>query len=339
MNLASGVVSNFAGKSTGTYADNIQRINAAVLPTGLASYNGNLIFGNYVGSTGINKACLLRIINNTTATAPFFGKSVVAGGIYTIAGDYSLGCLNNTNAIFNPSVPGTTEELYDIEDVVVAKDLSNNDILYFSIYDNHCIMKLDATGEMSVAVGTCNVVGGAANTTISAATLRYPKGLAVDPNHLTNIFIVDQTDQATQYIRYANFSGVTVDSGLFTQSVDSLKIKNILSVANTPYLNDVEVFNDQFCYSSGHSTNTNAGNHNVICKDRDLSDAAMESQRCGVPIGSLIKGGGPMGELDDGLSCSASFFANPWGLAFDSAGNLYIADRLNHIIRFVKRWW
>jgi len=41
----------------------------------------------------------------------------------------------------------------------------------------------------------------------------------------------------------------------------------------------------------------------------------------------------------EGQSCENILLANPMGLDFDSDGNLYIADRLNHLVKFVRRWW
>src|ERR1035438_4171910 len=48
---------------------------------------------------------------------------------------------------------------------------------------------------------------------------------------------------------------------------------------------------------------------------------------------TTIAGNGTVGYLGDGAAATAAELNNPSGLAFDSSGNLYIADTNNHVIR------
>lgn len=50
---------------------------------------------------------------------------------------------------------------------------------------------------------------------------------------------------------------------------------------------------------------------------------------------STVAGGGPIDQLGDGKVATAASLNEPAGLAFDNAGNLYIADRKHHRIRTV----
>ena len=46
----------------------------------------------------------------------------------------------------------------------------------------------------------------------------------------------------------------------------------------------------------------------------------------------------PLDLTQEGIIGSSALLNAPYGLAFDSAGNLYISERNNHIIRMVRRW-
>ncbi len=339
VDLSSGVVSNFVGKAGGLYTDNILSTDALVNnASGLAIHSGHLIFGTaqYSG-TGINEACLIRTVNTAATSTSLFGQTVFSNSVSTIAGNYSLGCLNNANSAYTGGVLATNVELYNPDGIAVAQDSSGNPLVYFTLYDNHCLMKLDQTGTLSVAMGHCNSQGSASNTDISAASMRFPRGIAQDPLNPENLFVVDQWNQGTQTIRYLNFSASSVT--VFTVTVPAGKAHNILTLSGSPRIQDVAAFADQVCYSSGQYNSSTTGNHNVICKDRDLAEAALDTLRCGVPNGSSVKGASPVGDEQEGVSCSSAYLAGPYGLAFDADGNLYIAERLGHLIRMVKKWF
>ena len=50
---------------------------------------------------------------------------------------------------------------------------------------------------------------------------------------------------------------------------------------------------------------------------------------------SVVAGNGSFGYRGDGGPATAATFTNPWGLAIDSGGNLYIADEAFHVVRKV----
>lgn len=339
VDLSSGIVSNKVGKAGGSLsADNILGTDVGLFqPTGLAIYDENLLFGQLYGSVAINRACLLRALNPTSSTNSLFNQTVFSDSVYSLAGDFALGCQNNTNSSYTGGVLASNVAIYDIEGVAVAQDASGNPVVYFNMYTSHCMMKLDSSGILSVAMGTCGTQGNAGTVDITSATLRFPRGLAKDPNNPRNLFIVDQTNQTTSVIRYANFTGSTVT--VFNVNVAAGKVQTVLSVSGSPVINDVVAQADQVCYSTGNTASATAGNHNIICKDRDLLESAIDTLRCGVQAGSTVKGGGPLGEEQEAVSCSSVLISGPHGLAFDADGNLYFADRMNHIIRMVKRWY
>jgi uncharacterized protein (TIGR03437 family) len=71
--------------------------------------------------------------------------------------------------------------------------------------------------------------------------------------------------------------------------------------------------------SSGNIYFADSGNHRV----RKISNGTI----------STIAGNGTAGYSGDGAAATAAMLNNPVGLAFDSSGNLYIADAANSVIR------
>ncbi|MBX9769680.1 MAG: hypothetical protein K2X47_20550, partial [Bdellovibrionales bacterium] len=83
------------------------------------------------------------------------------------------------------------------------------------------------------------------------------------------------------------------------------------------------------------------GTHNVTCYDRSTplapvtlrvgpNEASVPAFRAGAPVSNL--------EQED-VTATSAFMSAPYGITFDSAGNLYIPERNNHIVRMVRRWW
>jgi hypothetical protein len=80
---------------------------------------------------------------------------------------------------------------------------------------------------------------------------------------------------------------------------------------------------DVFVYSSGDLFIADAGNHTI----RKVNSAGVIS---------TVAGSGTQGFSGDGGPATSAQFYTPWGVVVDSAGNLYIADRLNSRVRMVN---
>jgi hypothetical protein len=87
----------------------------------------------------------------------------------------------------------------------------------------------------------------------------------------------------------------------------------------------------EFCYSSRASST--AGDNNILCIDRTTG---LNTLRVGPPNGG-VSAGAPYDREQEGVAATNARMNVPYSLAFDADGNLYISDRYNHIIRFVKR--
>ena len=104
-------------------------------------------------------------------------------------------------------------------------------------------------------------------------------------------------------------------------------------------------FDSQVCYSTGgdynYVSNGNSSNSNntVICFNRDDSAGTNYTRFGRNPSSYIGRGGIQHDQEEEGAPATSMTLAGPAGLTFDSAGNLYIAERESHVVRMIKRWW
>ena len=346
--LVTGKVDSFIGNGSGSA--NNSNADASVLgmtgPRAIINYQGNYVYADNQngGGGGANQNCVLRAFNTSTTTQTILGVSIFANAVSTVAGNWANGC----GAWNLTAVTGThsTARLWNPQGL--STDGSN---IYFTNSLGHCIIKVDSTGVMSVLSGQCSTQGNAnaAGTAYGSALInyRFPSDVIVDPvapyYSAGNLFILDQTaGTGPAVIRYLNQSGVDVTIWGVTVTAGQIK-----TVYTTPSLHGASMaaFDNQICVSSGgdynyssNGTSTNA-NNNVMCINR-YNDGSLQL-RMGRNSQSYIgRGAIQRNQEEEGIvPYTGITLAGPSGLAFDSAGNLYISERDSHVIRMVKKWW
>lgn len=347
VSLLTGVISTVLGKGNGNpTTENEDPTNVFMQgPRGLrfldTGTNQFYIYSDSIGSAGTNRACMIRAWNRFGPTATLFGVSFAANRVNTIAGDYNLGCA--TRGATADGTAGTSTPLYYPDGF--ATDGNGN--MYISNYNDHCILKMTSTGAISRFMGTCaSAAGWPGGVTASTAVLQFPTGITIDSNYAAdgNFFFVDGLTQAAGRVRYVNFrtsgftvAGVSIPAG--SGANPSVTTIFFMSNAGNGQLYGLAQFGNQFCYSSGDVANPNNGGHNVTCRDLSSALGAITLRVGPDEITSTVRGGGPLGtEQENVLSTSARLYS-PNGLVFDAEGNLYIADRTNHLVRMVRRWF
>ncbi|MBS1958109.1 MAG: hypothetical protein JST80_01425 [Bdellovibrionales bacterium] len=306
---------------------------------------------NNNGGVGANLNCQIRALNLTPSNPPgdattFFNVSVSRNKVATIAGDYLQGCQSwKTAPAYGASVTAVGSKIHNAEGI--ASDGTN---LYIAMTYDHCIQKLTPDGTLTPIVGTCTTVAPtSADGSTALALTRYPTGIVVDPSYAAdgNFFFTDSLDNAQGRVRYVNYRTTPVTIGSTTVPAATAPngiVQTIWFQSTTPTsqgrIYGLAAFGQEICYSSGLPNDGNTGAHNVTCYNRN-DPIGAPNLRVGPSEASNppIRGGAPLDSLQENVYSSNAFAYAPYGLGFDAAGNLYIAERSNSIIRMVRRWW
>ncbi|MDZ4084556.1 MAG: hypothetical protein U1E10_16545, partial [Bdellovibrionales bacterium] len=194
----------------------------------------------------------VRIWNRSSAQATLFGVVVDAGMVATIGGNGTSGTATTgvaLQAAFNePS--GVT---------------SDGTSLYVSDRGNHCVKKIDSTGTLSVAAGTCGASGNV-NGAVGTARMTNPEGLAYYSSGGHTGLVIAATGNSR--IRFTRFAGPT--TLLFGTAISVGDTNNVAcggtfhtegvgaSLIPCSGIYDVATSGSKFCF-------TNSGYHNARC--------------------------------------------------------------------------
>ncbi|MGE0871483.1 MAG: hypothetical protein AB7P03_23185 [Kofleriaceae bacterium] len=200
--------------------------------------------------------------------------------------------------------PATSATLY--QPFGVAVDPAGN--VYIDDRNNHRIRWVDSAGTIrtvaGIGTGGFNGDGGAA----TSAQLLFPTGVAIDG--MGNLYVADADNRR---IRRIDMSGV------------------ITTVAGTGAFGFVgdggAATSAQLLFPAGIAVD----GQGALYITEENSQRIRRVDEGGVV--TTIAGTGSSGASGDGGPAATARLSNPFGLARDSAGNLYVGDTLNHRVR------
>jgi len=204
--------------------------------------------------------------------------------------------------------------------------IANTGIVYISDFGAHRVYKMTTDGTVTTLAGT-GALGYSGDGVAALAELNYPTALAVD--HQGTVYIADSGNhlirkvsagRITSIARSALPTGLAFD-GYSTLYVADHSAAQILAIP----------------LSSGTATAMNVSAVDIVCGyDGTLYVADMTFARRVTLTGysTVVAGGGNLAEGDGGPATQA-LLNHPTGVALDSIGNLFIADRANNRIRRV----
>ena len=185
----------------------------------------------------------------------------------------------------------------------VAVDANGN--VYVSDTGNNTIRKIMPGGTVITLAGSPGV-SGTANGTGSAAQFNQPEASAADANG--NLYVADMGNHTIRKITPAGVVTTLAGSPGVSGSANGTG-----SAAQFSYPHGVAVD------GSGNVYVTDSGNHTI----RKITPAGVVTTLAGSP--------GGFGSADG--TGSAARFANPYGVAVDASGNVYVANSSNSTIR------
>src|SRR5437667_340912 len=182
--------------------------------------------------------------------------------------------------------------------------------VYVSDTFNHVIRKVAPTGEVTTLAGLAGSTG-SANGTGSGARFYFPNDVAVDI--ADNVYVADESNQTIRKVTPAG------------------EVTTLAGLAGSPGSANGTGSNARFNYPAGVAVDS-AGNFYMA--DNDNHTIRMVS-----PVGTnwvvtTLAGLARHPGSADGTGDAARFFG-PFDVAVDRAGNLYVADGDNNMIRKV----
>ena len=278
-------------------------------------------------------------------------RKISNGEITTVAG-------NGTPSFGGDSGPATSAQLYG--PTGVAADSAGN--LYIADHDNQRIRKV-SNGVITTVAGNGTFGFSGDNGPATSAQLNYPAGAAVDS--AGNLYIADAFNGRIRKVSNGLITtvagngmlGFGGDNGPATSA--QLNYPSGIDVDSAGNLYIADTGNQRIRKVSNGVITTVAGNGTFgFSGDNFLATSAQLNGPYGVAVDSAgnfyiadtnnqrirkvsngvittVAGNESQGFGADNGPASSAYLNNPYGVAVDSAGNLYIADTNNQLIRKV----
>lgn len=184
---------------------------------------------------------------------------------------------------------------------------------YITEAGNNTIRKIDKQGNVTTYAGAG--IGGYLDGNAATARFNQPWGICVDDS--LNLYVSDFMNQRIRKISVAGIVSTLAGTG-----VAGLKNgKRDTALFNYPRGITLDKVGNIYIADSW--------NHRI----RKIDTAGFVSTYAG---NGLNIGSNTVGSLKDSI-CSEAAFYTPTGLAWDTSGNLYVADAYNHAIRKIDK--
>lgn len=306
-----------------------------------------LVYSEYQ-SVAANVSCYIRILNEKGMAQDLFANNILNNYVETFAGNYGLGC-GAWSAGYENGLAASAR-LSDPYGIMVDADA---DEMFFTNRNTNCILKMDNFGIISTALGDC--IGAASDVSGSFLASRFnlPGDIEADPDPnfaaYGNFFVIDRSSTTSSYIKYVNRSASAVDLwGSSATDINGLQVGKYFATTDG-YVTGLAVYDEAttpgdskdgwICYSQGAGGSLSANAQNVICSNRQKNQTFVIGRESNPASSPFYRGKRQMDEEQEGIGADQASLSQPWGLAFDSEGNLYIADYSSHSIKMVKKWW
>ena len=212
-------------------------------------------------------------------------------------------CNASSTAYVMPFVGDGTTSLLDFPEDM-AQDAYGN--IYVADWNKHKILKITPDGIVSTFAGT-GTAGYVNHGTATSAQFKNPSGLAFDPSG--NLYVADANNHCIRKIIVANGNAGAVST--------------VFGTGNPGYKNDVST-NAQF------NTPVNIRIYNNYFYVTDFANHAIRQIS---PEGNVTTVSGGLGAGTTDGTAAVAKHSNPYRLAIDKQGIMYVTDVNSHTIR------
>jgi len=300
-----------SGSVVTTFASTIPLFNA---PTGIAVDTSGNVYVTYDEGNHLSKISSGGIVITALAqsTSFYYAYGVAiddSGNVYVAdSGDNLIRKITPSGLVITLAGNGQTNApingigaaaSFNYPNGVAVDDSGN---VYVADTDNQLIRKITSSGVVTTLAGSGSQ--GSANGTGTAASFKYPYGVAVDT--AGNIYVSDTNNNLIRKITPGGVVTTFAGSGRNTST-------------------------------NGIGTSASFSNPRGIAIDKSgnlyVADTGSNLIRKITSSGvvTTFAGSGSIGSIN-GIGTVASF-NNPFGIAVDKSGNVYVADTDNNLIR------
>jgi len=257
----------------------------------------------------------IRVVNTGAVQITIAGVVIPAGDIQTVAGTYYQAEGGTACQFTGDNGPALSAHLCAPTGVFV--DASEN--IFIADWGNSAIREIAASGVNITTVagilGTFGYSGNGGPATI--ADLNYPSGITVDSSG--DIFIADTDNFVIREVTAGNIATI-IGNNFLAYSGDGGTA--VTAELNYPAGVSVDSSNNIFIADS-----VNSVIRKVVAASGDIQTVVGTGTSCAPPPTSACG--------DGGLATSAQL-NNPYGVALDASGNIFIADTEDNRIRVVN---
>jgi hypothetical protein len=324
--VTAGDITTVAGDGTWGYAGDDGAATSAQLayPAGVAlDASGNLV----ICDSGNN---VLRVVATTTGT--FYGRSMTAGDIYTVAGTGTAGSAGDGGPATSAELDQPAGVAVDAHGDLVVADLGTSRIRVVATTTGTFYGRSMTAGDIYTVAGTGTAGSAGDGGPATSAELDQPAGVAVDAHG--DLVVADLGASRVRLVaeRSATVYGVRSSAGdIYT-----------LAGTGTPRFSGDGGPAVRAALSAPRNVVVDASG-NIVIGDSGNNRVRVIAASTGTFYGQVIAAGdidtvagtGTLGGYSgDGGSAHGALLNLPTGVAADAAGQVVVADQNNNRVRF-----